>query len=109
MMLDAVHERRQEIGIRLAIGATRRDVLWHFFLETLAVTAVGGLAGAVLGATLSYGLAQLEVPDLVPVPVFRWGLVGVAVGLMVAVGVLAALAPAWRAARVDPAVTLRME
>jgi putative ABC transport system permease protein len=109
MMLDAVHERRQEIGVRLALGATRRDVLWHFLIETLAITSVGGLLGAALGTALAFGLGRLEGPDLVPVPVLRLDLVWVALGVMVAVGVLAGVAPAWRAARVDPAVTLRME
>jgi putative ABC transport system permease protein len=49
MMLESVHERRQEIGIRLAVGARRRDVIGQFFLETFLVTLVGGIAGLVLG------------------------------------------------------------
>ncbi len=43
MMLDAVQERRQEIGVRLAVGARRRDVIWQFFLETFLITSLGGL------------------------------------------------------------------
>lgn len=109
MMLDAVHERRQEIGIRLAVGATRRDILGLFFFETLAITASGGLVGAGLGVASTWALGRLDVPDLVPVPILQLRLVLVAVGVLGAVGVLAGLWPAWRAARVDPAITLRIE
>jgi putative ABC transport system permease protein len=109
MMLDAVHERRQEIGIRLAVGARRRDILGLFFFETLAVTAAGGLVGAALGVASTWALGRLEAPDLVPIPVLQLPIVFVAIGVMGAVGVLAGLWPAWRASRIDPAITLRME
>jgi putative ABC transport system permease protein len=109
MMLDAVHERRQEIGVRMALGATRGDVVRLFFLETFAVTALGGLAGAALGAAGSWALGRLEAPDLVPLPVLRLDLVWLALGVMSSVGVAAGVVPAWRAARVDPAVSLRRE
>jgi hypothetical protein len=109
MMLDAVHERRAEIGVRLAVGARRRDVLRQFFLETLAVTAVGGLAGAVLGSAGAWLLGRLDAPDLVPIPVLRPGLVWLAIGTMTAVGIAAGVVPAWRASRIEPSATLRME
>jgi putative ABC transport system permease protein len=109
MMLDAVHERRQEIGVRLALGATRGDVVRLFFLETFAITALGGLAGAALGSAGAWALGRLEVPDLVPVPVLKPALVWLALAVMSAVGLAAGVVPAWRAARIDPAVILRME
>ncbi|MEB2345041.1 MAG: ABC transporter permease [Deltaproteobacteria bacterium] len=109
MMLDAVHERRQEIGVRMALGATRGAVVRLFFVETFAITALGGLAGAALGVAIAWGLGRLEVPDLVPLPVLKASLVWVALAVMTMVGVAAGVVPAWRAARVDPAVTLRME
>ncbi len=109
MMLDSVHERRQEIGIRLAVGASRRDILGLFFFETLAVTAAGGLVGAGLGVASTWALSRIEAPDLVPIPVLQLPVVFVAIGVMGAVGVLAGLWPAWRASRIDPAITLRME
>jgi putative ABC transport system permease protein len=109
MMLDAVHERRQEIGVRLAVGARRRDVLAQFFLETLVVTGLGGLAGAALGVAGCWALGRLEVPEFVPVPILRPLMIAVALGVMSAVGILAGVLPAWRAARIDPAVTLRSE
>jgi putative ABC transport system permease protein len=109
LMLDSVHERRQEIGVRLAVGARRRDVTLHFFLETLCVVALGGLGGVALGLAGCGALASLDFPDLVPVPVLSWRVVWLALGVMSAVGFGAGVVPAWRAAQVDPAVTLRME
>jgi putative ABC transport system permease protein len=109
LMLDSVHERRQEIGVRLAVGARRRDVTLHFFLETLCVVALGGLLGVALGLAGCALLASLDFPDLVPVPVLSWRVVALALAVMTAVGFGAGVVPAWRAAQVDPAVTLRME
>jgi putative ABC transport system permease protein len=109
MMWDAVHERRQEIGVRLAIGARRRSVVLQFFFETFLITVLGGLLGAALGAAGCLLLAGLDLPDLVPVPVLDPGVVGLALGVMVCVGLLASVIPAWRASRVDPAEILRME
>jgi len=109
MMLDSVFERRQEIGVRLAIGARRRDVVGQFFLETLVVVALGGALGVALGIGGCLVLAALDVPDLFPVPVLSARIVLVAVGVLAGVGVVAGVVPAWRASRVDPAVTLRMD
>ena len=109
MMLDSVQERRQEIGVRLAVGARRRDVLLQFFLETFAVVGIGGLVGIGLGIALSAGLASLEVPDLIPVPVLSVRVVVAALLVMAAVGLGAGVGPAWRASRIDPAITLRMD
>jgi putative ABC transport system permease protein len=109
MMLDAVQERRQEIGVRLAVGARRRDIVGQFFLETFLITGVGGLAGLALGIGGALGLARLEMPDLIPVPILRPWIVLLALGVMTVVGLAAGLVPAWRAARVEPSVTLRAE
>ncbi len=109
MMLDSVQERRSEIGVRLAVGARRRDVVAQFFLETVAMTGIGGLAGVGLGIAGSLALGSLEVPDVVPIPVLQGWAVATAVGVMTGVGVLAGLVPAWRAARVDPSLILRVE
>jgi len=109
MMLDSVHERRREIGLRLAVGARRRDVVAQFFAETFCVTASGGLAGAALGILVCVLLRSARLPELAPVPVLGADTVVAALVVMVGVGVLAGVIPAWRAARVDPAGTLRME
>jgi putative ABC transport system permease protein len=109
MMVDSVHERRSEIGVRLAIGARRRDIVAQFFVETLAITSLGGLTGAALGIGGCLFLGSLDVPDLIPVPVLSPKIVGLALGILTGVGISAGVIPAWRAARVDPASTLRME
>jgi putative ABC transport system permease protein len=109
MMLDSVYERRHEIGLRLAIGARRRDIVAQFFLETLTITGLGGLAGVALGVGANLLLGSLDVPDLVPIPVLDPNIVVLALGVMGFVGLAAGVIPAWQAARVDPAHTLRME
>jgi putative ABC transport system permease protein len=109
MMLDAVHERRQEIGVRLAVGARRRDIVAQFFLETLAITGLGGLVGVAIGVGGCALLGTLAVGDLVPVPIQSARIVLLAVAVMVGVGIFAGAVPAWRAARIDPAAILRME
>jgi len=109
MMLDSVQERRQEIGVRLAVGARRRDVVAQFFLETLVITGVGGGLGLAIGVAACAGLARLQVPDVIPLPILRAWIVWLAVGIMALVGFGAGLVPAWRAASVDPSITLRAE
>jgi putative ABC transport system permease protein len=109
MMLDSVHERRQEIGVRLAIGARRRDVVAQFFVETFTIALLGGLIGAGLGIAGCALFASFQVPDLVPVPELSARIVGLALGVLGCVALAAGVIPAWRAARVDPAATLRME
>ena len=109
MMLDSVHERRQEIGVRLAIGARRRDIVVQFLIETFAIAFAGGLVGAALGIGGCALVASFEVPDLVPVPVLSARIVGLALGVLTCVALVAGVIPAWRAAQIEPALTLRME
>lgn len=109
MMLDSVHERRPEIGVRLAVGARRRDIVAQFFVETATICGLGGIVGAILGVGACLLLAHLPMPDLVPIPVLRPGIVVTALAVLGVVGVASGVVPAWRAARVDPALTLRMD
>jgi putative ABC transport system permease protein len=109
MMLDSVFDRRQEIGVRLAVGARRRDIVWQFFLETLTITTLGGLVGVALGVGSCWLLASLETQDLIPVPILDGRVILIALGVLGVVGLLAGVIPAWRASRIDPALTLRME
>ena len=117
MMLDSVQERRAEIGVRLALGARRRDVLLQFLWEGIAIGALGGAAGVALGAGGALFLASdvfrggisPALRDLVPIPELSAAVVLLAVLAMSGVAIVAGLVPAWRAARVDPAETLRVE
>ncbi|MBW2421237.1 MAG: ABC transporter permease [Deltaproteobacteria bacterium] len=109
MMLESVHERRREIGLRLALGAQRRDVLLQFFLESLVVSLVGGGVGLAVGIGGSLAIGSLELPDVVPIPILSWRVTIAAVVVMVLTGLVAGLVPALRASRVDPSITLRAE
>jgi putative ABC transport system permease protein len=105
IMLVSVTERTREIGIRLAIGALEREVLLQFLIEAVALAAMGGLAGVLLAALASVGLAALmEVPFL-----FNASINGLALGFSAALGVLFGYFPARRAARLDPIEALRRE
>jgi len=108
MMLVSVNERQREIGLRLAVGAQRRDVVGQFLAETLVITLVGGAAGITLGV-LGCGVLGLLQGDLVPTPVIVPQVIVMALAVTVLVGVISGIGPAWRAARVDPSETLRVE
>jgi putative ABC transport system permease protein len=103
VMVISVLERRSEIGLRRALGATRRHVSIQFVAEALLLSAIGGLAGVVLGAavTASYDLIR---GWSVVVPVYA--VVG-AFAASLAIGAVAGLYPATRAARLSPTEALR--
>ena len=105
VMLLAVTERTREIGLRLAVGARRRDVLWQFLAEAVALAALGGILGTLLGGL---GSAAVETlfgwSTLIPVAA-----VAGAVLLAAGVGVFFGWYPARRASRLDPIVALRSE
>lgn len=103
LMLIAVSERRREIGVRRAIGATRADVMIQFLVEAAAVSVIGGMVGVALG--VAGGVFVAGQQDLPPVVV--WNAVGGAVALSVAIGLVFGLQPAWKAANVDPVEALR--
>jgi putative ABC transport system permease protein len=101
-MIISVLERRREIGLRRAIGATRRHIRLQFLTEAVLLSALGGLAGAGLGAGVSAAVAVGNgwVPVLPP-----WVLAG-SVLATIAIGGVAGLYPAVRAARTPPSVAL---
>ena len=103
VMVISVLERRSEIGLRRALGATRRHVAEQFLTEAVLLSALGGLGGTVIGvaATASYALAQ-HWSVLIP-PVALYGGTGAAL----VIGVIAGMYPAMRAARLSPTQALR--
>ncbi len=103
VMLMSVLERRSEIGLRRALGATRRHIAMQFVSEALALALVGGVLGVLLGAGLAvaYALSQAWVPIIPAVAVVG----GIAAA--VAIGALAGFYPAMRAARLSPTDALR--
>ncbi|HEX4980286.1 MAG TPA: ABC transporter permease [Ilumatobacteraceae bacterium] len=104
VMVISVLERRSEIGVRRAIGATRRHIRVQFLTEAAILASIGGAGGALLGSVVTAGYSRMqEVPFSMP-PVAIAGGVGAALG----VGLLAGLLPAGRAARLAPAEALRL-
>jgi putative ABC transport system permease protein len=103
IMLVSVSERTNEIGMRLAIGATDQDVLRQFLLEAVLLSSLGGLIGVAVGFATS-GIVAL----LLSVPfVLDWDIVALAVTVSVSVGLIFGVLPARRAARLHPVEALR--
>jgi putative ABC transport system permease protein len=105
-MLVSVTERTQEIGIRKALGARRRDITNQFLFEAMTLTALGGMIGVVLAIAISK-LIMLFIPSL-PASVPSWA---VTTGLVVSVsvGLIFGVLPARKASRLDPIECLRYE
>ena len=107
IMLASVATRVRELGVRLAVGARRRDV----FLQILAESTVIGVLGGIIG--LGAGLILLQILGLIaPMdnpPVVEFQAVVISVIFATSVGVLSGLYPAWRASRLDPISALRYE
>lgn len=105
IMLISVTERTREIGVRKAVGATRREILWQFLVEASVLTALGAAIGMLIG----WGGASL-VAALTPLPatIPLWA-VATAIGMAALTGMLFGLLPAYRASRLDPVAALRFE
>jgi ABC-type antimicrobial peptide transport system permease subunit len=105
IMLVSVTERTREIGLRMAVGARPRDILWQFLAEAVVLCAAGGVVGIALGRFCSYLVTEI----------LRWpteasiGAVVAAVSVSVTVGVVFGFYPAWLASRLDPIEALRYE
>jgi putative ABC transport system permease protein len=105
IMMVSVTDRTKEIGLRKALGATRREILWQFLVEAATLTLIGGLFGIILGLAagelLKYGL---DLQSGVPL----WSAV-LACAVSIGIGLAFGLYPANRAARMDPVEALRHE
>ncbi|MFI5057674.1 MAG: ABC transporter permease [Candidatus Acidiferrales bacterium] len=106
IMLMSVTQRTREIGVRKALGARRRDVIWQFLTEAMVLTGAGGVIGVLLGLGISL-LINVLVPKL-PSAVPLWSIV-VAVAVSMSVGLFFGIYPAVTAARLDPVEALRYE
>jgi putative ABC transport system permease protein len=105
IMLMAVTERTREIGLRKSLGARRRDIRRQFLVESIILSALGGLFGVAGGWLLAMGVSHFTP---LPARITLWS-VGIALALGAGTGVLFGVYPASRAARLDPISALRVE
>jgi putative ABC transport system permease protein len=105
IMMVSVTSRTREIGIRKALGATRREILFQFLVEAATLTGFGGIIGILIGLTFGR-LATLAMNIDASVPV---GLTVIAVLVSVSIGIIFGMLPAQRAAKLDPIDALRYE
>lgn len=105
IMLVTVTERTREIGVRKALGATRRNIMLQFLIETIVICQIGGILGILLGVMAGNGVAMLAGGSFI-VP---WLWIGIALIVCTIVGLLSGLYPALRAAALDPIESLRYE
>ncbi|HUF76680.1 MAG TPA: ABC transporter permease [Longimicrobiales bacterium] len=105
IMLISVTERTREIGVRKAVGATRREILWQFLVEASLLTVSGAAVGMLAGFGLAFGVAAwTPLPAEIPL----WA-VATALTMAALTGMLFGLLPAYRASRLEPVAALRYE
>jgi putative ABC transport system permease protein len=105
IMLMVVSERTREIGLRKALGARRRDIVYQILTESVTLSTFGGVVGTILGFLLALLISKLSP---LPASVQFWS-VAIGLGITATVGLFFGLYPAIRAARLDPIEALRRE
>jgi putative ABC transport system permease protein len=105
IMMISVTERTREIGVRKALGARRREILWQFLIEAAFLTSAGGLLGIVFGSSI--GLIVHWASGF-PVSLPWWSF-AIGIGFSASVGIFFGLFPAIKASRLDPIEALRYE
>ena len=105
IMLMIVSERTREIGLRKALGARRRDIIWQVLTESTTLSIIGGIIGTIFGFSLAYAVSKFTP---LPAAIEPWA-IALGIGMTAVVGIFFGLYPAMRAARLDPIEALRRE
>jgi ABC-type antimicrobial peptide transport system permease subunit len=108
-MFMAVAERVREIGLKKAVGATTMNVMSEFLIEATLIGVIGGVIGYSLGALITIVANALTPPGSSPLFLLDLPITIFAIGFATALGAVAGVLPAWRAARMDPVTALRNE
>ena len=110
IMYVSVSERVFEIGLRKALGAKSKDILWQFLFESMLLTSVGGVVGVIIGALLALVVYLVAVSNnfnwVYSIPIFS---IILSIGFSTCIGVIFGLYPARKAAQLNPIDALRKE
>tara|TARA_X000001036_G_C20691990_1_gene809699 strand:- start:1170 stop:2516 length:1347 start_codon:yes stop_codon:yes gene_type:complete len=105
IMLASVLERIKEIGLRLSIGAKKKDIVFQFMFEAIMISATGGIIGIFIGVLMAYGVSTFaEIPTII-----SFGSIVISFGVATLIGLIFGIAPARKAAKQNPITSLRYE